>query len=357
MSDSGRRGPFEAMYQLGDRLNKYFNRAESIAEASVISIGNITTGGTGKTPATIYFSKLLATEDYNLGILSRGYGGRLVKEGGVLSDGEHFLLDSVDSGDEPYLIAANLPGVCVAVGKNRYSNGLKLRDEYKTSLFILDDGFQHYKLKRNVDVVLIDATNPFGNGHLLPSGILREEPAALERADIAIITKCNLAESQDLDDLEGEIKKLTKLSTVFRATHSAKYLVKLPFDYRLGLEENQTPLSAFHQETIWAISAIGNHRSFENQLLSLGVSQVKSITYRDHHNYSLRDIKSILKRVNKYDFVVTTEKDYIKLRKFSDELSHLKNFYYLKIEFEILNNEVLLKEGLKAKLIKDELKS
>lgn len=345
--------PLELIYQFGDRLNKNMKKPRAFENAKVLSIGNITTGGTGKTPAAIYFATALQNEDYQIGILSRGYGGTLSKENSILSDGKNLYLDSTESGDEPYLLAVNLPGIPVGVGKKRYESGLMLQEKFNTSLFILDDGFQHYALDRDVDIVLVDATNPFGNRHTLPNGILREPPEALKRSDIVIISKADIADSAEVEKLSSELKELSGHEMIFRSAHKAVGFKKLPQDYSIDniAKQKIQKLDIIKNESVWALSAIGNHRSFENTLRRLGASDVENITYRDHHEYSSRDIENILKRVEPYDFLITTEKDWVRLRKFSEEFSNLKNFYYLKVEFEIIQNEVLLLEGLKAKLL------
>lgn len=344
---------FERFYRLGDKLNKVLKRPQTIDGTKIISIGNITTGGTGKTPAVIYFSKLLNNEEYKLGVLSRGYGGSAMKTGAILSDGKKILLSHKESGDEPFLIASNLQGVPVAIGKSRYNQGLALRDKCKCDLFLLDDGFQHYSLSRDVDIVLIDALNPFGNGHTLPHGILREPLEALKRSDILILTKTRLADQGSLAQLTEMVTELSGHSQIFLADHDPIGFVKLPCEYGNFQKPLKTkPLSTIQSETVWALSAIGSHRSFEKTLTNIGAKKVKSITYRDHYQYSKKDIQSLLRRVSPYDFIVTTEKDWVKLREFSDLLKSLKNFYFLKIQFVILNNEILLKEGLKAKILK-----
>ncbi len=329
------------------------SKPQRINNAKVLSIGNITTGGTGKTPGVIYFTQTLQNEDYNIGILSRGYGGSLVKENNILSDGKNILLDSNQSGDEPWLLAANLPGIPVAVGRKRYESAMLLQKNFQTNLFILDDGFQHYALERDVDIVLVDATNPFGNRHTLPNGILREPLDALKRSDIVIITKADIADPPSVEKLTEELKSLSGHEMIFRSSHRPSALVKLPDteDQVIIGKQKTKKLDLLKNESVWALSAIGNHRAFEATLHSLGVADVESISYRDHHEYDIRDIENILKRVEPYDFLITTEKDWIRLRKFRDHFSVLKNFFYVKIEFTILHNEVLLKEGLKAKLL------
>lgn len=345
--------PLELIYQFGDRLNKNMKKPRALKNAKVLSIGNITTGGTGKTPATIYFASALQNEDYKIGILSRGYGGTLSKENNILSDGKNIFLDSTESGDEPYLLAVNLAGIPIGVGRKRYESGLLLQEKFDTSLFILDDGFQHYALERDVDIVLVDATNPFGNRHTLPNGILREPLDALKRSDIVIITKADVAASTKVEELAKELKELSGHEMIFRSSHRPVGFIKLPREYSIQGSKKQKlqKLDIIKNESVWALSAIGNHRAFEFTLKQLGASDVENITFRDHYEYTKNDIDNILKRVEPYDFLITTEKDWVRLQKFSDAFSELKNFYYLKVNFEIMQNEVLLKEGLKAKLM------
>lgn len=326
---------------------------QRIKDSKVVAIGNITTGGTGKTPATIYFAGILKEEYNDIAILSRGYKGSLVKEGAIISDGSRLFHSAEESGDEPWLLAANLPGIPVAVGRNRYKNGLRLQKEFGNRFFLLDDGFQHYALERDVDIVLIDATNPFGNGHTLPNGILREPPEALRRADIVILTKCSLVNGQDLDMLSRQITQLSGHDLVFRSDHVPVGLVKLPVDYSLQTVKTTRvhKPAILKNESVWALSAIANHRAFEKTLMSMGATEVKGISFRDHHKFSKKDVENILKRVSTYDYLITTEKDWVRLQPYTDMFAHLKNFYYVKIEFQILSQEVLLREGLKAKII------
>lgn len=344
------KSPLSSVYHWGDRINKWLKKAKAIEQAKVISIGNITTGGTGKTPAVIYFSQLFSQTDYRTAILTRGYGGSKSKEGAVLTDGRKIFLTPDQSGDEPFLIALNLKNIPIAVGKDRYSMGLHLQEKHQTNLFILDDGFQHYALKRDVDVILIDALNPFGNGYMLPHGILREPIEALSRADIIIITKANLVSNNELADLEKQLQKVTAHKTIFKAKHSPSCLVKLPVTQKNYLDSKRESLDFLNNKEVWALAGIGSHRSFEKTLENLG-AVVHSISFRDHHAYSKKDIENILRRVHPKDIVITTEKDWIRLQQYHKELSQLKNFYFLKIEFALIENEILLQEVLKAKVL------
>lgn len=343
--------PLEKLYSFGDRLNKRLKKPIRIPEARVLSVGNITTGGTGKTPATIYFSKLLRSDYPVQAILSRGYGGNLSRQTNLLSNGNRLLMSSDDSGDEPYLMAVNLPGVKIAVGRNRLKNAQALAKDFGIKLFILDDGFQHYRIHRDADVVLIDATNPFGSGRLLPNGILREPIENLKRASIIVLTKTDLVNDVELDTLREKVQKVSGLSHIFLSKHTAKGLVKIPHDYTPQYIPTLENFSILNHETVWALSAIANSHAFEEMLRRAGAERIEQISFRDHHNFSEKDIRMILSRIRPYDLVVTTEKDYVRLRKYAQELSVLKQFYYLKIEFEICENEILLKEGLKALLM------
>lgn len=343
--------PLEKLYSFGDRLNRRLTKSVRIQGARVLSIGNITTGGTGKTPATIYFSKLLRAEFPNQAVLSRGYGGHLAHQTNLLSDGYRLHLTSDDSGDEPYLMAVNLPGVKVAVGRNRLKNAQRLVAEFGTNFFLLDDGFQHYRIGRDADVVLIDATNAFGSGRLLPQGILREPIENLRRAHAIVLTKTDLVNNSTLDSLKERVLRASGLSHVFTSRHAAKGLVQIPHEYSPQAQPKIIATDILKHETVWALSAIANSRAFEEMLRRAGAENVEQISFRDHHDFSERDIDMILSRVRPYDLVVTTEKDYVRLRKHMPRLDKLKQFYYLKIEFEVLENEILLKEGLKARLL------
>lgn len=332
------RTPIENLYQIGDKINKILKRPRKINGSRIFSIGNLTTGGTGKTPAAAYFANLLQKGGYKVGILTRGYGGTIYKTGGLLTDGDEIYLSEVESGDEPYLLAKNLPGVPIAVGKDRYKNGARLKKDFDIDIFLLDDGFQHYALARDYDLVLVDATKPFGNGHILPLGNLRESPSALQRADAVLLTKCDLVEEDELEKLKEKVMKIMGRDTVFYSSHKPMGLVTIPGEHgdtggKGAKKRNQMEkLSLLQNESIWALSGIGNHRAFEGTLKKLGAAEVKNISFRDHHRYTQKDIDSIMKRVGPNEVLVTTEKDWIRLQYFKDSLRAFKRFYFLKIE-------------------------
>lgn len=344
--------PLSAMYGLGDKLNKWIQRSPyTINDAYTVSVGNLTTGGTGKTPATIYLAKLMLNEGLHVGILSRGYGGSLSKKGSLLSDGSNIFCSVSEAGDEPIVISKNVRGAKTAICRERYLAAQIIKQSFDVNFFLLDDGFQHYRLARDLDIVLIDATNPFGNGKLLPHGILREPLENLERSDIIILTKTDLVDEHKLKELEELIIEKSKHEKIFFSNHQIVGLVPGNDNYEAEKKETIEPVEKIKGKSVWAISGIGNHNAFESTLLKAGAQDVKSITFRDHHNYSTQDIKSIISRVAKGDIIITTEKDYVKLMPFSEVLTKDYKFYYLKIEFNIIKNELILKEGIKAKLM------
>src|SRR6266540_1823111 len=160
----------------------------------VISVGNVTVGGTGKTPAVAMLAKYFISRGKRVAVLSRGYGGSLQGRFGMVSDGTSIMLTADEAGDEPRLLAATVPGLIVAVGADRYSAGLVVSEQLAPDLFILDDGFQHLRLKRDLNILLLDSGRPFGNGRTLPAGILREPASAVKRADLIIHTRCSSGE-------------------------------------------------------------------------------------------------------------------------------------------------------------------
>ncbi len=156
----------------------------------VVSIGNITAGGTGKTPMTIRVAKMIRDQGYRVAVISRGYRGRLEKRGGIVSDGSTILVGPRDAGDEPYLMASLLEGIPVVVGSRRYEAGLLTVAHFRPHVIVLDDAFQHLRLQRDLNILLLDSRAPFGNGHVLPRGRLREPLRALGRAHVFVLTRC-----------------------------------------------------------------------------------------------------------------------------------------------------------------------
>ncbi|MCJ8343164.1 MAG: tetraacyldisaccharide 4'-kinase [Cetobacterium sp.] len=302
----------------------------SVPGIEVICIGNITVGGTGKTPAVQFFAKKLEKMGRKVAIVSRGYKGKRKVEPLIVSDGKKILVSSKESGDEPYLHALNLK-VPVIVGKDRYKACMFAKEHFDIDTIILDDGFQHRKLKRNRDIVLVDATNPFGWGALLPKGTLREDfQGGCKRASEFIITKSDLIEDRDL----GKLKRFFK-SKFVKPVSVAKHGVSSLCD----LEGNPKPLFWLEGKRVLLFSGLANPLNFEKTVISLKPSYIERVDFLDHHNFKEKDLELIKNRAKNMDanFIITTEKDLVKLPK---DLS-VENLYVLKIEFTMLEDNSL----------------
>lgn len=302
----------------------------------VISIGNVTAGGTGKTPVTEIFARTLAAEGRKVAILSRGYRRKeapfwqrlfteVVEPPLVVSDGKRVLLDSETGGDEPYMLASNLPGVAVVVDRNRVKAGRYAIKRLGCDTIILDDGFQYQKLKHSIEVVLVDSTNPFGNGNMLPRGILREPARHLKRADIIFLTKCR----GDVSAVREEIRKYNKTAEIVECNHTPKVLKDV-------WSREEYPLSWLKGKTTCTLSGIASPKGFENSLRRLGAKVVWCERYADHHRYASSEILYALNRSADMgaDALVTTEKDAVRFPRF--ETSPVRCLY-LRIAIEILN--------------------
>jgi tetraacyldisaccharide 4'-kinase len=272
----------------------------------VISVGNITLGGTGKTPTVIQIAELLLRQRRRPVVVSRGYGRNDESEITVVSDGRSVLVDTQTGGDEPVLIASKLPGIPVIVAKKRYQAALLALQRFNPDAVILDDGFQHIQLKRDLDIVLLDAGNPFGNGNLFPAGILREPLCALKRAHAVLITKMD--NTADVKALKETIKQITQ-ARIFTSRQVPVDLI----DYR----SNETkPLSALRGSRVLALSGIAQPASFTTLLKSLGADIVATYTYPDHFVYQKSDLAAFFQKTadEKISMIVTTEKDAIRLK-------------------------------------------
>ncbi len=301
----------------------------------VISIGNVTAGGTGKTPVTEIFARTLAAEGRRVAILSRGYRRKeapwwqrlftqVIEKPLVVSDGKHVLLDSATGGDEPYMLASNLPGVAVVVDRNRVKAGRYAIKRLGCDTIILDDGFQYQKLKHSIEVVLVDATNPFGNGHMLPRGVLREPIKNLKRADIIFLTKCR----GDVSAVREKIRQYNDTAEIVECNHAPRVLKDV-------WSREEYPLAWLRGKTLCTLSGIASPKGFENSLRHLGARVVWCERYADHHRYDASEVLYALNRTAdiKADALVTTEKDAVRFPRL--ETSPVRCLY-LRIAIEIL---------------------
>ncbi len=272
----------------------------------VISVGNITTGGTGKTPITVMLADWLKSRRVPFAILSRGYRSRSEKQGLVFNSSTSPSSDVV--GDEISLLARTLPGVWFGIGRNRLRNIRVLQKSHGIQTFLLDDGFQHRRLQRDLDIVLVDGTNPFGNGWPLPSGSLREPISSLKRADLVVITRTESMEPSALTALKDRIARVAKTDRIF----AAKTVISRLYD---AATKRTVNISTLAGRKCIAFSGIGNPDSFTRLLAVNGIAVERSLVFEDHHRYTGGDIALLRALVANLscDLLLTTEKDLVKL--------------------------------------------
>jgi tetraacyldisaccharide 4'-kinase len=290
----------------------------------VISVGNITLGGTGKTPLVLALARELLKRGITVGILSRGYKGTRERNGGVVSDGTRIHLSPAEAGDEPSMMARQLSGVPVLVGKKRYAMGIYAHERFGMDCLILDDGFQHLAIKRDLDFVLIDSRRGFGNGYLFPRGPLREPLRCLRRASMLVLTKAG--PSPTLAALEDLLRHHAPAAPLYHSRYKPAFL-------REAASGKQISLQAVCGKRVFAFAGIADPGYFTYLLRELGADVVKEIHFPDHHNYALADVSMLREQSKTVAFSVTTEKDFVKLQRLPLEDIPL---YILGIEQEIV---------------------
>jgi tetraacyldisaccharide 4'-kinase len=311
----------------------------------VVVVGNLTVGGTGKTPVVEKFAKALRDRGRKVAILSRGYKSKAPPfwkkawygithtdepPPRVVSDGQSVLLDSEQAGDEPYMLARNLPGVVVLVDKNRVKAGAYAIKKYGCDTLVLDDGFQYLPLKGQLNLLLVDKTNPFGNGHMLPRGILREPVKHLRRANYIFLTKSNGLRDPELEAL---IERHKPGADVIECVHRPQYLQRL--DMRPGAAEGREALGWLKGRRIFAFSGIATPESFEKFLRDLGALLVGRERFLDHYRYTPEDLEDLYAAAEREEAecLVTTEKDAVRI---PDPGGSPLPVYYLRLEIEII---------------------
>jgi len=315
-------------------------------EAKVISVGNITLGGTGKTPLVIYLAEKLKEQNKKVAILSRGYK-RKKKEMVELTQEICHQVNWEEVGDEPYLLARRLFDVPIIISKHRNVSGDYAIQKHGTEFLILDDGFQHLKLFRNLDIVVIDSVNPFGNGRLLPAGILREPLASLRRADIFVLTKTDQA--FNIDELIQILKKYNPQAPIVKSVYQIRSIEKLFNDSEVNSKEVE-------DKKALAFSGIGNPLSFENSLKQLKIQILKHQIFLDHYPYRKKDILDLMQEAKNIgaDFIITTEKDSVRIPLINQsEIPSQAGldipFYVLKIDLKITRGEEVLLKKVRGK--------
>ncbi|HYB20326.1 MAG TPA: tetraacyldisaccharide 4'-kinase [Thermodesulfobacteriota bacterium] len=273
----------------------------------VISVGNITLGGTGKTPFVGLLAEIVRKRGYRTAVLSRGYKGKFQGPYEVVSDGERVFIDAAQSGDEPCLLAEKLKGVPIIVGRERWVSGQLAVDRFHTEVIILDDGFQHLSLKRDLNLLLVDSSCPFGNEKLFPRGILREPLNQITRADAIILTKAR--NDDNIEKLKKKFSSLGMKIPIFRVNYK-------PGEMRVVGEERAFPPESLEGRRILAFSGIAQPESFEKTLLDLKTELVRFEVFPDHHEYRGEEMGRLQNQAlrSRVDAMVTTEKDLVRLR-------------------------------------------
>jgi tetraacyldisaccharide 4'-kinase len=307
----------------------------------VVSVGNLTVGGTGKTPVAEMLARELQSRGRRVAILSRGYKSvprpfsqrlrnKLFKHldlfpPRIVSDGKDVLLDSRRAGDEPHMLAKNLPGVCVLVDKDRVKSGLHALRHFHSDVLLLDDGLQYQRLRHRIDVVLVDSQAPFGNEHLLPRGTLREPPANLRRASYIVVTKSG---PKPDEALLARLRKLNRTAAIIECNHAPRHWQ----DLRTGEKLSLNHLKGRH---VGAMSGIARPESFEEGVRQLGAMVEVSKAFADHHRFTKKEILRFLEWCDRrsLDALVTTEKDAVR---FPDIDNPSVPMLFLRVEIEIL---------------------
>ena len=286
----------------------------------VVSIGNITVGGTGKTPVTAFIAHLLIQQGFRVAVLSRGYGGSLEGQSVVVSDGVTVMLGPDECGDEPYLLASTVAGLMVVIGTDRYAAGQLAMQQLAPDIFLLDDGFQHLRLWRDLNILLLDCSKPLGNGCTLPAGLLREPATATGRADLVIMTRCPEGAS---------ISATPSGKPAFAASHHLVDLLPL----RGG---EPLPLSALQGHKFLAFAGIAQPDSFFSGLRDRGLTIVQTIPFPDHADYDHSRLEAIAAamRSSGAEYAITTEKDGVKLKKLAAGVAAITYVARLDIEIE-----------------------
>jgi len=334
------------LFQVGVKARRFLYNVRILRDSTlgvqVIAIGNLTVGGTGKTPVVEKFAGVLRDQGRTVAILSRGYRSKppplhqwllnkiLLRDDTtpprVVSDGKSLLLDSEMAGDEPYMLASNLKDVVVLVDKDRVKSGRYAIEKFGCDTLLLDDGFQYWKLRgRRQDIVLVDCQQPFGNERLLPRGTLREPPSHLSRANTIFITKSD----GNTADLRRRIAKLNPSAGVIECVHHPLYFEDAFSGQRLGLD-------FLKGRKVASLSGIAQPESFEQSLVKLGAELVYSKRFADHHRFTQQEILNTINRGKKRqaETIITTQKDAVRFPKIDRRDLPI---YFMRVEIQIVS--------------------
>jgi tetraacyldisaccharide 4'-kinase len=300
---------YEALIRIRNRMYACGRLPQYQLSCPVISIGNITMGGTGKTPFVLYTARTLAQMGLNAAILTRGYGRKNSKQSIFLSPGQTRIVPEEILGDEPALLRRHLPEIWMGIAKDRFRSGRIIEQQNNSIVFILDDGFQHRKLHRNLDIVLIDPLQPLENNCIVPRGTLREPVWGLQRADILVVNGLPSSYSSAL--FEARLRKLVPKSPIFFCTQYIHDLI--PFTY--WVHNERLSMSPDLPKTAFLVTAIGNPERFHDDIRRMGIDIRGMRKFKDHHRFSLKDWRDCSRSAEKCgaETLIITEKDAVKI--------------------------------------------
>lgn len=301
----------------------------------VISVGNITAGGTGKTPAVIMIADILTKMGIKVAILSRGYKGRAGGEINVVSDSNRIFMKALQSGDEPYMMALKLKGIPVITSPDRHRAGIYAIEEFGADVILMDDGYQHIQLNRKLNILLLDSSSPFGNGYLLPRGVLREPACHINRADVIIFTK------SELRTQNPEPRTLKDIPIC-----KSRYITEGFFDMN---SKRDITLNKASGKGGFAFCGIASPDSFRKSLEESGIIIKGFVSFDDHYQFNRRDIDNLIKRAGETnsEILITTEKDAVRLIEFEPIPFPV---WTMKIRMEIFEGEEMLLTKIKKSL-------
>ncbi|MFC1583204.1 tetraacyldisaccharide 4'-kinase [Candidatus Neomarinimicrobiota bacterium] len=304
----------------------------------VLSIGNLSVGGTGKTPATIFTAAHLTELGFKVGIVSRGYG-RNSTGTVIISDEEKILVHPDEAGDEPYLMASRLRGIPVLVDEDRYRGATVMINRFYPDIIILDDAFQHRGLTRDCDLVLLDSSAPKSDYRIFPYGSLREHLGALKRADLVVWTRTNTQAPNP-----AVIRKIDRMGVpqIYSVMESDPTLIE-------AVSNKQIPVENLQKKQLLAFCGIARPVNFYHSLISIGLEPDQVRYYPDHHRYTIEDLAYLSGLGKEGDLaMVTTEKDVVKL---SDDFLAKNEVYALRMEFRLSGDRLEIYQDLLADLL------
>ncbi len=333
---------WDYVYRIRRFLYNYGLLKRNSYKVPIISVGNLTFGGTGKTPFVIWLSKYLDTMEQKVMILMRGYKGKLESSSGILRSSSRLGHSPLEFGDEALLLSRKLKKAAIVVGKKRSQNLEKFFHDEKPDVIVLDDGHQHLKLSRNLNIVLFDALMPVGKYHVAPWGYLREGFSALADADIVLIGRTDQTTRMQVNSLKTLIK-----SNMYKKVPFGEIGYKPTGIYNSNFEKN-IELNELKNRKVICVTGIASPVSFFKLVQGFEVQMVDKLIFPDHHDYNSNEIRSIVEKAKKEDcLILTTEKDMVKIKR----LKLSENFFFLEIQMYFISGEQEVKDKINNVLL------